>query len=70
MTEWLRKFLDATDPTSSLRHAAFAAVIGSSIVWLTMDLAKAPMSERWVAAFGLLLGAVTVAKTVGKEPGQ
>lgn len=66
--DWLRSLLNAADPTVSLRHTAYAAVIASGIVWLSVDLGmKQGVNKRgidgpWVSAFGILVGAVTIAK--------
>ena len=63
---YLSRFLDATDPSASLRHAAYAAVVGASMVWLTYGLHHEGMTGNWVAAFGLLLTGVTTGKVLGK----
>jgi hypothetical protein len=74
MLDYLRKFLDPTDPTGSLKHAAYALVICASCFWLSADLfmkeaggAKRGIDANWVAAFGLLLGAVTTAKAFSRD---
>ena len=64
MLEYLRKFLNATDPEASLKHAAYALVIVSAVGWLTWDMIRGPITSEWNIAFGLLLGAVTTAKVV------
>ena len=64
MLEYLRKFLNATDPEASLKHAAYAVVIVSAVGWLTWDMIRGPITSEWNIAFGLLLGAVTTAKVV------
>ena len=51
----LGRFLNASDPTASLRHACYLLVVVSGICWLT-----------WAAAFVALLAAVTTGKIVGK----
>lgn len=67
MMGYLRKFLDTTDPTASLRHAAYALVIVCGCAWLTIALYRPTgLDANWVAAFGLLLGAVTAGKVLGK----
>lgn len=63
---YLARFLNAADPTASLRHAAYAVVIGCSCGWLTYGLYKPGLDGNWVAAFGLLLAAVTAGKVLGK----
>lgn len=68
MGEYLRRFLDPTDPKASLKHAAYAVVILSSVGWLSWDLTRGPIDAAWVSAFGLLLAAVTTAKVAGAAP--
>lgn len=64
MFEYLKKFLNSTDPEASLKHAAYAVVISASVGWLTWDMIRGPITTEWNVAFGLLLGAVTTAKVV------
>ena len=66
MLNYLRRFLDTTDPTASLRHAAYAVVIGCACGWLTYGLFKPGLDANWDAALGLLLAAVTTGKVLGK----
>lgn len=66
---WLKQLFDAGDPSASLRHTAYAAVVGSGIGWLTVDIARGPMTTTWVAAFGILVGAVTTAK-IQEKPAE
>ena len=81
-------YLDKTDPTKSLKHAAYAVVILCGCGWLSYDLTiktiypyhgnvptakeevgvKRGIDSNWVAAFGLLLAAVTTGKIVGSGP--
>lgn len=63
-------FLDATNPTSSLRHAAYALVVVCACGWLTWDMIRGPINDAWNVAFGLLLSAVTVGKIVGSKDVQ
>jgi hypothetical protein len=78
MREYLKKFLDQTDPTASLKHAAYASVICFGCGWLTYDLmvktieagVKRGITAQWNVAFGLLLAAVTTGKVMGKQDGQ
>ena len=74
MREIFKKFLDATDPTGSLRLAAYAVVICCSCGWLTYDLAiktvsglKKGIDSDWNVSFGLLLAAVSLTKVFGKD---
>lgn len=62
---YLARFLDASDPTASLKHAAYALVVGCGCFWLTWDMIRGPINAEWCAAFALLLGAVTTGKIVG-----
>lgn len=64
---WFQRLLDASDPTASLRHAAYAVVVVGGFFWLTWDMIRGPITSEWNVAFGLLLGAVTTAKAL--EPG-
>lgn len=59
------RYLDATDPTSSLRHAAYALVVLFACGWLTWDMIRGPITSEWNVAFGMLLAAVTTGKIVG-----
>lgn len=69
MREYLKKFLDVTDPTASLKHGAYALTIVMSCIWLSYSLAKNGMDGSWIAAYTVLVGAVTTAKIVrGNEP--
>jgi len=62
---YLARFLNASDTSASLRHAAYALVVGFSCGWLTWDMIRGPITSEWNFAFGLLLGAVTTGKIVG-----
>ena len=62
MAAYLAKFLDSTDPTGSLRHAAYALVVLFACGWLTWDMIRGPINAEWNVAFGLLLAAVTTSK--------
>ncbi len=64
---WILRLFDKTDPTASLRHAAYALVVAASCVWLTIGLYRPTgLDANWVAAFVALLGAVTAGKVLGK----
>ena len=68
---YLRQFLDATDPSASLKHLAFAAVVVSTIGWLTYALVTKGIDVNWVAVYGLLTTSVTTAKILGsKDAGE
>jgi hypothetical protein len=62
---YLGRFLDQTDPTASLRHAAYAVVVVFALGWLTWDMIRGPITSEWNVAFGLLMAAVTTGKLVG-----
>ena len=70
---WFLTLFDATNSKASLKHFAYACVVVSGIVWLSVDLGmkqggnKHGISPEWVAAFGLLLGAVTTGKVMGSS---
>lgn len=80
--EYLGRFLDKTDPTASLKHAAYALVVVCSCGWLSYDLTvktiyrderdekvqRRGIDSNWCIAFASLLGAVTVGKVVGSGP--
>ncbi len=67
---YLLRLLDKTDPTASLKHAAYALVIVAGCTWLTIALYRPTgLDANWVAAFGLLLAAVTTGKVLGKTVG-
>ena len=65
---YLARFLNASDPSASLKHAAYALVVLFSCGWLSWDLSRGPIDGNWCAAFGLLLAAVTTGKIVGSGP--
>jgi hypothetical protein len=72
---YLLRFLDASDPTASLKHLAYAVVVLCACGWLSYDLTIKSLSGtrlgidgNWCAAFGLLLAAVTTGKIVGSGP--
>jgi Na+-translocating ferredoxin:NAD+ oxidoreductase RnfD subunit len=67
MTGWLKAFLDSTDPTASLRHAAYALVVGCGCGWLTWWMFRPGPDANWVAAFAALLAAVTTGKVMGAK---
>ena len=62
---YLNRFLDRTDPSASLKHLAYAAVVTFGCFWLTYELIARGITAQWVAAFLGLLSAVTVGKVVG-----
>jgi hypothetical protein len=66
----LLRLIDKTDPTASLKHAAFGAVVTASIAWLSYSLWKldGKISTEWNYALGLLLAAVALGKIVGSDP--
>jgi len=63
---FLARLLNPTDPTASMRNAAFALVVLFACGWLSYALAKHGITSEWVAALGLLLTAVSTAKILGK----
>lgn len=62
MREYLKKFLDASDPSASLKHAAYAIAVLASVFWLTWDMLRGPINAEWCAAYGIFLTLVTVGK--------
>lgn len=69
MRDYLKKFLDATDPTGSLKHLAYAVMVLSTISWLSYSIYKknGEIDGNWMGVYGLFVGAVTTAKIVGKD---
>lgn len=71
--KWANKFLDATDPTASLRHLAYALGVGASIVWLSVDMAikeagtHRGIDANWVAAYGIFIGVIAITKMKGPD---
>lgn len=71
---YLKKFFDTTDPTASLRHAAFALVVVAGVVYLGAELVVGLVKHGtgitgdWNMGFGILVGGVTGAKIAGKNP--
>lgn len=68
MLEYLKGFFDKTDPTKSLKHAAYALGVCSATAWLSYDIFRTPMTANWVVAFSAFLTTVVVGKVV--EPKQ
>ncbi len=67
---FILRLFDKTDPTASLKHAAYALVVACGCAWLTIALYRPTgLDANWVAAFGLLLAAVTTGKVLGKPAG-
>ena len=65
MLQYVKAFLDATDPSASLKHLAFAAGMGFSLLWLSYELCVHGMSVNWIAAYTIFVGAITTTKIVG-----
>lgn len=65
---YLGRFLDKTDATASLKHLAYAVVVGFGCFWLTWDMLRGPITSEWNMAFLALLAAVTTGKVVGSGP--
>ena len=65
MFGYLKSFLDKTDPTTSLKHAAYALVVVMSCAWLSYHLIKVGMDATWMGVYTVLVGAVTTTKLVG-----
>lgn len=68
--KWVLALLNAGDSSLSLRHAAYASAVLGGLVWLSYWIAVGPRDANWVAAFGLLLAAVTTGKVVGAKQGS
>ena len=62
MLNYLKGFFDKTDPTRSLKNAAYALVILFSCAWLSYQLIKNGMTSEFCVAYATLVSAVTVAK--------
>lgn len=65
----LRQILDTTDPTASMRHAAFGLVVVCACGWLSFALYRSPMDATWLGAFTALLGTVGATKVLGSKVG-
>ena len=65
---YLARFLDASDPSASLKHACYALVVCFYCGWLTYALVAHGLDGNWVAAAGILVAAVTTSKIVGSGP--
>ena len=69
MMPFLLKLIDKNDPSHSLKHLAYGVVVAFACLWLSWNLfVVEKMASEWVAAFGLLLTAVTTGKVVGSAP--
>ena len=64
MIEYIKGFFDKTDPTKSLKHAAYAIGVCSSVCWLSHWVWVGPKDANFVAAFGLFLAAIVTGKVV------
>jgi hypothetical protein len=54
MRAWLNKLIDSTDPTRDAKLLAFSSVVCASIVWLTREQLRGPITDQWVSAlYGL-----------------
>ena len=67
MLNYLKGFFDKTDPTKSLKNAAFAVVVAFSCFWLSWQLIKNGMTSEFCVTYATLVSAVTIAKTVNKQ---
>ena len=67
MLNYLKGFFDKTDPTRSLKNAAYALVVIFSCFWLTWQLAKNGMTSEFCVTYATLVSAVTIAKAIKKE---
>jgi hypothetical protein len=65
---YIARLFNATDPTASLKHAAYAVVVVFCCAWLSFALVKYGLTSEWVASLTVLVGAVTVGKVVGSGP--
>jgi len=65
----IKRLLDTTDPTASMRHFAYLLVIACGCGWLSFSLYRPGLNAEWVTSFGLLLAAVTTGKVMGKDGG-
>lgn len=61
---WLKKLVDSSDPTASMRSCAYGLVILCSLGWLTRGVLKLGITTEWNVAFGLLLAAVSATKVM------
>ena len=72
---YLGRLTNPTDPTASLKHAAYAVGVVAAVVWLSVDMAikeagggHRGIDANWVTAFGLFLAAVSITKMKKTEP--
>lgn len=75
MIAYIKRLLDTTDATASLRHFAFLVVVIAGVIFLGADLAVGlvkrgfGISSEWNFTFLTLTGAVTGSKIAGmKKP--
>lgn len=67
---FLLGLIDKTDPTKSLREAAYGFGIFMSAVWLTIALfQKAGMDATWATVFSIFVAAITGAKVWSEKAG-
>lgn len=74
---YLRQLLDPSNPSASLRHACYLAVVAGGIAWLTADMAiktatgvHQGIDGNWNMAFATLCGLVGAGKILGGKNAQ
>lgn len=73
MIAYVKKFLDSTDATASLRNAAFGLVIVAGVIYLGADLVVrlvktgVGITGDWNMGFGILTGAAAGTKIAGNR---
>ena len=67
---WFARLVDPAAPEVSLRHVGYASGVAGSLAWLTIELVKRGMSETWVAAYLIFMGAVVTGKIIGAQQGK
>lgn len=68
MLNYLKSFLNQSDPSTSLKHGAYALVVVMSCIWLTYALVKTGLDASFAAVYVTLVGAVSLVKAKSNEP--
>jgi hypothetical protein len=64
---WFKKLVNPADRSVSLRHVGYAAAVFGSLYWLSYELIKHGMTEVWIGAYFIFMGAMVTGKIVGAK---
>ncbi len=72
---FVKKLLDATDPTASVHNACYVLVVASGVIFLAVGMIVGILRHGqgvpfdWNTAFGILVAAAVGGKIFGKQDG-